>query len=131
MTTITIDDSFRITSDPRNWRVEEFTGKGAKARWEPIMYFGTLTGAVEGLVEHRMKASSSTDIPTLVEDMKTFLSGLSRHLPATITVEIMYSDSFIGESDRFLSPHKPSAEKMQIMDVAALCIDTPKESNHG
>lgn len=101
MPTISINKSYRLTTDPLNWRIERLTGVGAKARWESFLFYPTLTSAVQGLIEHRMRVSKANGLEELITDIENFLTDVSRAVPAMITMEIRN----VTDSEQRQTPH--------------------------
>lgn len=54
-----IDDDYRITSDPRQWRVEKSGTRKGRIAWEPFEFYPTIQGAVQALADRLVRASDA------------------------------------------------------------------------
>lgn len=78
-----ITDTIRLASDSRSWMLQEArlrkhrrTGEQITA-WEPIRWYGSLQGAVQGLGEHLLRTSDAVGVAEAMAEVKKLVATLS------------------------------------------------------
>lgn len=91
MSTIQINDRYRITTDPLQWIVQR-RGWSEKhddwGEWNSIMYFGSLSGLVPALYDRLLRESEAEGMGELLKESerlsKTISDALAPHLSITL-----------------------------------------------
>ena len=81
---IPVNDRYRITSDPRQWMIQESRTRNGEAEWESRYYFGTLESAVRELRELMVRTSDGETIADDLADIEKVATTLSQALTPTI-----------------------------------------------
>ena len=94
---IPVNDRYRITSDPRQWMIQESRTRNGEAEWESRYYFGTLESAVMELREVMVRTSDAQTLVDDLADIEKVTTTLSRAL--TIDIGGLEDNKLVGRRD--------------------------------
>lgn len=81
---LSIDDDYRITADAHCWQIEKRTTrkrKGVKVtEFQPIRWYSTPSGAVNGLAELMLRTSSAQSIDEAMNEARRICATLRQAL---------------------------------------------------
>lgn len=77
---IPINRSYRLASDEHQWMVQRARNYKGSTRFEAVGFYATLEGAIEGLRERMVRASTAETLADAMADMKNVSATLSRAL---------------------------------------------------
>ena len=89
---IPVDNEHRISSDRHQWIIQERkivqsgNNKG-KERWEAMAYYATLQGAVNGLVQLKLRLANTETLADALDYMETLSNKLTRALTMDYEVD--------------------------------------------
>jgi hypothetical protein len=77
---IPINERYRITSDSRQWIIQELRTRNGANEWQSKYYFGTIESAVKELGELMVRTSDAHTLANALVDVKKVTTTLSQAL---------------------------------------------------
>ena len=77
---IPINERYRITSDSRQWIVQESRLRNGTTDWESKFYFGTFNAALKDLGELMVRESKAQTLADALDDVEKVTTTLSQAL---------------------------------------------------
>ena len=77
---IPINERYRITSDSRQWIVQESRLRNGTTDWESKFYFGTFNAALKDLGELMVRESKAQTLADALDDVEKVATTLSQAL---------------------------------------------------